>query len=169
MSRGFKAAPPGPPGPPRPRPGYGGGQNNELILPPSVRPTNDLAEATQIQFTLLASGGPAAVLLERLRQANELGFDTAHDAQHVRGELAWAAAALVMSACRELSMRAIADPAAEAAAFQAMLQQLWPWPMQPLVGKGARADLVRAGALILAEISRLDALEAATRPPGSPA
>lgn len=82
------------------------------------------------------------VSLERERQKAEEGWTAEHDDAHTTGDLARAAAAYAMSA----------------AGMMKNLTTLYPWPWDYSWWKpmGARRDLVRAGALILAEIERID-------------
>ena len=89
---------------------------------------------------------------ERLRQVEVEGYSLAHDDAHRHGELAMAAAALASfstySDARRRGHRPLASP-------------LWPagWLFKP---KDRRRDLIRAGALIVAEIERLDRQARAT-------
>lgn len=84
------------------------------------------------------------VLDERRRQQEAEGWDTTHDDDlHEDGELAAAAAAYALHSTARLGA-SMPRPA------------FWPWDEQWWKPKGARRDLVRAGALILAEIERLD-------------
>lgn len=80
------------------------------------------------------------VLAERERQKSGEGWTEAHDDAHSRGEMAAAAATYAINTfIRGLSV-----------------SMYWPWDMKWFKPKGTRRDLVRAGALILAEIERLD-------------
>jgi hypothetical protein len=80
------------------------------------------------------------VMAERLRQINEEGWTPAHDDAHSNGELARAAACYATSAVPVY----LANPPA-----------LWPWDASWWKPKDARRDLIRAGALIIAELDRL--------------
>ena len=108
---------------------------------------------------------PAAidVLLERLRQVEKEGWTPEHDDEHDSGELAAAGAAYAMHAADHLHPHSQGDGGNEAPIF-------WPW-QDGVCGRGEgpektepawwkpgtpRRDLVKAGALILAEIERLD-------------
>lgn len=71
---------------------------------------------------------------ERWRQINEEGWSPEHDDDHDKGELANAAACY-----------AIGDP-----------MGLWPWELSWFKLGDRRRNLVKAGALIIAEIERLD-------------
>ena len=108
---------------------------------------------------------PAAidVLLERLRQVEKEGWTPEHDDEHNGGELSAAGAAYALHAADHLHPYSQGDGGNEAPIF-------WPWRGEvcgrgegPMVTEPAwwkpgapRRDLVKAGALILAEIERLD-------------
>lgn len=80
------------------------------------------------------------VLAERKRQVEAEGWTPEHDDQHTLGEMAMAAAAYALPQ----------KPAG-------FIGQIWPWGRQwwkP--SRDPRRNLVKAGALILAEIERLD-------------
>jgi len=84
------------------------------------------------------------VLLERARQIKDEGFTDVSDDKYTYGELARAAACYCLSAsgCAE--------------------RPFWPWPAEWFKPRTPREDLVKAGALILAEIERLDRIERKT-------
>lgn len=110
------------------------------------------------------SGGPLtdaarAVICERERQKGAEAWSTEHDDGHIRGELA-AAAACYAAPARER------DTAATLL-WPATWDRSWWKPGRSDDHADRRRDLVKAGALILAEIERLDRLEraeAAARP-----
>lgn len=88
----------------------------------------------------------AEVAAERRRQVEEEGFDAAHDDEHDEGDMALAAAAYAVNTTND-------DPLF----FSNVTWPLWPWegafwwkPTTP------RRDLIKAAALIVAEIERLD-------------
>lgn len=86
---------------------------------------------------------------ERIRQMNVEGWTTEHDDRHDMGELANAAACYAMTpAGRDYY---VAD-----AAMKKVWRWLWPWPLESWRPKDRRRDLIRAAALIVAEIERLD-------------
>jgi len=93
-------------------------------------------EAAKAQATQAATD----VLAERHRQATAEGWTPGHDDRHAFGELAEAAAAY----------------ASEAAKSHAGLPMCWPWSASWWKPSTPRRNLVKAGALILAEIERLD-------------
>lgn len=75
---------------------------------------------------------------ERIRQVKEEGYSTEHDDKLKHGELAAAAAAYT---------------------FPGMLEKmLWPFK-NPIKKKDTRSNLIRAAALIVAEIERLERLD----------
>lgn len=83
------------------------------------------------------------VLAERARQMSVEGWTAEHDDTHDAGEMACAAACYAINSAAPL-VGSIATA------------RYWPWDMRWWKPKDRRADLVRAGALILAEIERLD-------------
>lgn len=83
------------------------------------------------------------VLAERKRQIEEEGWTEEHDDEHVSGEMAFAAAAY--------AVHSYAGPK--------MSRSIWHWTGWSIgwwKPKNARRDLVRAAALLIAEIDRLD-------------
>lgn len=87
------------------------------------------------------------IAAERKRQIEQEGWSAAHDAAHWNGDLARAAA------CYAIEAASIGKTSPEEDIF---LERLWPWERKWWKPKDARRDLVRAGALIVAEIDRLD-------------
>ena len=81
------------------------------------------------------------VLAERRRQIDAEGWTPEHDDHHLPNELALAAASYV---CAD---EGDAPPA------------IWPWDWSWWKPKDRRRNLVKAGALILAEIERLDRIQ----------
>ncbi|SXD15116.1 hypothetical protein [Klebsiella quasipneumoniae] len=84
----------------------------------------------------------ADVLAERKRQVSAEGWTPGHDDEYEHGELADAAGCYALSS--ELFDCAGEPP------------RPWPWPEEWWKPTNRRRDLVKAGALILAEIERLD-------------
>jgi hypothetical protein len=80
------------------------------------------------------------VFVERMRQVSSERWTPEHDDQHYTGDLAKAAA------CYALRTVGLNDTA----------HDLWPWDDGWWKPKDRRRDLVRAAALIVAEIERLD-------------
>lgn len=90
------------------------------------------------------------VLAERQRQVSVEGWDDIHDDCNDRAELAQAAACYALSG----------TPADEAVFIHGRWKDprdlFWPWDRAWWKPTNRRRDLVKAGALILAEIERLD-------------
>lgn len=83
--------------------------------------------------------GAELIAQERQRQVEQEGWTPEHDARHVNGELAEAAAAYATGTL-----------------------SLWPWGLSWWKPKDRISNLVRAGALIAAEIDRIQAMEQAS-------
>lgn len=99
------------------------------------------------------SKAEADVLAERQRQIKVEGWTVEHDDEHEGGHLAAAAAAY----------------AAMAGGFGYLKsRELFPWGDNYWKPKGARSNLVKAGALILAEIERLDRATPQAQPERKP-
>lgn len=93
------------------------------------------------------------IAAERQRQTSKLGWTTAHDDQHSNSELAHAAACYAAPAPPGVRAASLNEP-----------PLLWPWHRAYWKPKDQRSNLVRAAALIVAEIERLDRLRAAETP-----
>lgn len=91
------------------------------------------------------------IALERQRQINAEKFDISHDDQHDMGELANAAACYAMTPARR-------GWVVNGYTMESLLERMWPWSREWWRPKNRRRDLIRAGALIVAEIERLDRL-----------
>lgn len=93
------------------------------------------------------------VLNERAGHVRREGWTFAHDDAYLKGELAFAAASYA-----ENAGRSIAEPVPKG--FRAIGGNYppasWPWAGNWWKPRGPREDLVRAAALIIAEIERLD-------------
>lgn len=104
---------------------------------------------------LLASRGTVLsaaaldVLAERQRQVSSEGWTPGHDDEHGAGSMARAAAvyALVGSSDGRVQGDELTP---------SITERLWPWGWNWFKPKSKRHNLVRAGALILAEIERMD-------------
>lgn len=91
------------------------------------------------------------VIAERQRQQSVEGWTPGHDDEYTDGQLAIAASCYALMGARE---QCLSD--GEYQQSQKTLPYLWPWDPAWWKPKGARSDLVRAGALIQAEIERID-------------
>ena len=92
-----------------------------------------------------AMAGQAArdIVAERVRQITVEDFDAEHDDIHDGRQIAEAAAAYGLAYAGHASWAV----------------NVWPWDSSWWKPSGDRRDLVKAGALILAEIDRLDRIE----------
>jgi hypothetical protein len=100
------------------------------------------AELEATQYTAAAID----VLAERKRQVEVEGWTPAHDDEHAKGEMAYAAAAYAVHGGSDDQDRL----------HSSFWSILWPWQASWWKPTTRRRDLVKAGALILAEIDRLD-------------
>lgn len=91
------------------------------------------------------------VARERFRQINEEGWDEAHDDQHANASLIFAANSYSFNAINPAGKTAPPPPA-------------WPWDKKWWKPSSPRRDLVKAAALLIAEIDRLDRMEARKKP-----
>lgn len=92
------------------------------------------------------------IAAERARQINTEGWSTNHDDNHVEGDLANAAA------CYAADRRVFKAELLAGRGYETYWSygDLWPWADKWWKPKDRRHDLIRAGALIVAEIERLD-------------
>lgn len=90
------------------------------------------------------------IAAERRRQIEVEGWTPAHDDEHGRGELAMAA----MAYCQAASA-----PVDDTSILANKPPLYWPWPLRWWKPKTKRRDLIRAAALIVAEVERLDRAE----------
>ena len=129
---------------------------------------NARAALAEMRFDELNRGfGEAAadVLLERRRQVEVEGWTAEHDDAHRNGEMAKAAACYAIAGGSDDFTRHGRNPKDppnvkllrqyEAYRFT-LLRELWPWDWSWWKPRDRRRDLVRAAALIIAEIERLD-------------
>ncbi len=93
-------------------------------------------------------GGVGAICTERERQISEEGWTPEHDDEHSTGEMAAAASCYALH-----SLTFTGDVAAYRSAPP---PENWPWDAEWWKPKNPQRDLVRAGALIAAEIDRVD-------------
>lgn len=87
------------------------------------------------------------IVAERQRQINAEGWTPEHDDEHDKGEMARAAACYAYEATRTEHQRSLDDGFAP---------PMWPWAERWWKPTDRRRDLVKAAALIIAEIERLD-------------
>jgi hypothetical protein len=97
------------------------------------------------------------VLAERRRQVEKEGWTPERDDAYKDYSLARAAAAYALAAATDRADRAVMDDFGHAG-LTGELMRVWPqsWAATWFKPKSRRNDLVKAGALVLAEIERLD-------------
>ncbi|EOH8196401.1 hypothetical protein I4P08_10790 [Enterobacter hormaechei] len=103
-----------------------------------------LAEA-RAQGVKSLSNAVQSVISERQRQQSVEGWTLEHDDQYSKSQLLWASSCYVLNTIQPFN-RIPLD---------------WPWAPEWWKPTNPRRDLVKAGALILAEIERIDRQEAA--------
>lgn len=99
----------------------------------------------------------ADIAAERQRQISAEGWSPEHDDSHVSGELAMAAAVYALTSFLDTEQ-----------SRNMAFTRYWPWDRCWFKPAGGRRDLVRAAALILAEIDRLDRASPVSRPNQEP-
>ncbi|EOW2321370.1 ead/Ea22-like family protein [Klebsiella variicola] len=123
-------------------------QGMEAHWKTQCRGITDHCEELQARIAQLESrtvtAAAADVLAERKRQVTREGWTPEHDDQHVNFEMAIAGGLYAISAVDSHHKLRNSAPSA------------WPWDRKWWKPDGPRRDLVKAGALILAEIERLD-------------
>ena len=108
---------------------------------------------------ILTSRAARNLLNERSRQVDMEGWTPEHDDEHTRGELAFAAACYAAQAGIDCGEGRTIEPGHDRAIVKAVdfVRSGWPWaPVWWKPSRDRRRNLVKAGALILAEIERLD-------------
>ena len=96
------------------------------------------------------------VLAERKRQVGSEGFDTSHDDEHTGGEMVAAAVCYAVYECpafTDVEHQKEMDTITESKRHP---WWCWPWAGDWWKPKNHRLNLVRAAALLIAEIERLD-------------
>lgn len=111
---------------------------NDLI----ARALLDAAAALSVSAL---TGAAKDVLAERRRHVEVEGWDAPHDDQHSDGSMAAAAGCYALEACGMAWKSDATKP-----------PYVWPWHPIWWKPRDRRRNLVRAGALILAELERLD-------------
>ena len=101
------------------------------------------------------------VLAERRRQVSVEGYTFEHDDKKFEGELAAAAACYALPV--EIYTGCLMPLPPRGAVGLKFAKRVWPWAPNGLNRKSRREDLLRAAALIIAEIERLDRLEENSR------
>ncbi len=104
---------------------------------------NKTSDKNGIPVYFSEGSGADAIAAERQRQMDVEGWTPEHDDTHVQGEMAHAAAIYARN---------------PRATTRTPAPHSWPWSSKWWKPKSRRENLVRAGALIAAEIDRLDRL-----------
>jgi len=105
---------------------------------------------------LVVSSGAKLIAAERQRQMDMEGWTTAHDDTHTEGELVGAALCYASYAAQQ---------ARGQETDERLLLQHWPWDASWWKPRDPISNLVRAGALIAAEIERLQRRAAPSQEP----
>ncbi|MCB1462116.1 MAG: hypothetical protein KDJ90_06750 [Nitratireductor sp.] len=107
------------------------------------------------------------IAAERRRQIEVEGWSPRHDDKHANGQLAGAAATYAMAAGVHDGDRGMLNFPSRFDLYSndaiTAFKLLWPWSTSWWKPTSRRRDLVKAGALIVAEIERLDRAEARER------
>lgn len=103
------------------------------------------------RLVMITAQAALDVLEERRRQIVEEGWDAGHDDEHDGGELAAAAGAYCVFAADELHPQSQGD-----GDYGRVIPDLWPFHISWYKPEDPRRALVKAAALILAEIERID-------------
>lgn len=104
----------------------------------------DDAERAELQDHRKGSQALQDVAAERLRQISAEGWSTEHDDEHAPGQLSDAGGCYALNAFEDDKMREGYEP------------DWWPWERHWYKPGTPRRDLVKAAALIVAEIEHLD-------------
>lgn len=103
--------------------------------------------------------GAELIADERARQVSKEGWDATHDAEShgtadTEGDLAMAAAAYcVLCKVEDGHLSPFGDPG-DRTEYMTLGMKLWPWSSKEIKPRGHMRNLIRAGALIAAEIDR---------------
>ena len=107
---------------------------------------------------IVSSRARREVLAERMRQMSAEGYSLEHDDNHACGELAAAAACYALPVAIYTGCLTPVGPKGDLGLK--FVKTVWPWPSGDLKRKSRREDLIRAAALLIAEVERLDRIEA---------
>lgn len=121
--------------------------------------TEELRRTPQPAQIAVGSKAVEDVLAERQRQVEVEGWSRNHDDKHDGGQLAFAAAAYADDAGWQMHEARFGEAPKHADGVRDFGQHAplsWPWEEEWWKPHTPRRELVKAGALILAEIERLD-------------
>jgi len=119
--------------------------------PTAVKPDPDVSGLVGA----LESDAIRDIRAERQRQIDKEGWTPEHDDDHGDGEMAAAAGLYALEAARPIGQLGVRIGPLM---LDNVIAEYWPWAQSWWKPKDARSNLVRAGALIVAEIERLDRL-----------
>jgi hypothetical protein len=105
--------------------------------------------------------GIELIEIERARQMTHEGWTAQHDDDHDAGELAQAAACYAMPDAQRPTKAAVVPGSPRSPAQRVRIPHRWPWDAEwwrPTPDDRVR-ELVKAGALIAAEIDRLQRIQ----------
>lgn len=137
------------------------GKIHDILMGPkgTFRPENEVALYTtplpSPDVAALQTQAAKDVLAERQRQVTAEGWTPEHDDEHDNGELAKAAACYAIGRPEIRRLVDVGTP--DVVSF---VMQIWPWSTAWWKPTNPRRNLVKAAALILAEIERLDRADA---------
>ncbi|QAY96685.1 hypothetical protein CWB41_13890 [Methylovirgula ligni] len=109
-----------------------------------------------IDFAKQLTQAELDIVQERRRQVEVKGWTPEHDDRHEGGEIAGAAACYIME-------NLLVHAPGLRAVIKKTIEMLWPWAHHWWKPKDRRRNLVKAGALIIAEIERFDRAAARER------
>lgn len=114
------------------------------------------AENERLRASAVGANVGAEIAAERTRQVGH-GYDAEHDDEHTDGSIARAAAAYAYAGSYPEPLREYHGGTAFVwYGKTTLLGQIWPWDRESFRPRSRRRDLVKAAALIIAEIERLD-------------
>lgn len=119
-------------------------------LTDQIKETRALLETQRPTWSV----GVRDLLTERRRQAREEGYTPERDDTYTRGQLAEAASAYAFWAAPQGN-----NPDAHVDYLKPKPPKIWPWGPEQWKPANQRLMLIKAGALILAELERLDRLD----------
>lgn len=111
---------------------------------PANRALDEATGESKVEYEALLS-----VIGERRRQVEQEGWTAEHDDEHTEGELSAAAACYALHASEQIDMEGHEID-------EDILPEHWPWDAKWWKPSDPRRNLVKAAALLIAEIERLD-------------
>jgi hypothetical protein len=118
----------------------------------SMQDAVDRWNAMPRRSSLSASGALSDVAAERRRQVEKEGWSHEHDDGHGDGAMAVAGACYALYAASRITT----EHPSWKDKYAGLSYELWPWDEEWRKPKDTRRDLIRAAALLVAEIERLD-------------